>query len=202
MDSTIVILDFETTGLYPMYDRVIEVGAVLVKEEKIIDTISQLMYPGYSIPYFITDITGISNAMVKGKPKPEKFMPILHKFIGNRPVLAHNASFDQRFLLSEMQKIGKAMDNTFLCTLKLARRLIIAPDYKLTTLTSHLKLKVPKSHQAHRALNDVMATFHLWLHLRDYVSQCMKTPPDFHFFTRLEKQPKIKVAKMLECSLS
>jgi DNA polymerase-3 subunit epsilon len=136
--------------------------------------------------------------MVKGQPKPEAFMPILHKFIGNRPILAHNASFDKKFLLSEMQKIGRIIDNPFLCTLKLARRLIMAPDYKLTTLTSHLKLKVPKSHQAHRALNDVMATFHLWLHLQEQVARKCTTLPDFHFFTRLEKQPKSKIAKMFE----
>ena len=67
-----VILDFETTGSSPEYSRVIEVGAVVVKDGKVINTVSQLMEPGHSIPHFITYITGITNGMVRGKPTPEK----------------------------------------------------------------------------------------------------------------------------------
>jgi len=193
-----VILDFETTGLSPEYARVIEVGAVIVRDAKVIDTVSQLMYPGHSIPYFITDMTGITNQMVRGKPTPEKFMPTLHKFIGNRPILAHNASFDKKFLLSEMSNIGKKIENSFLCTLKLARRLILAPNYKLTTLTSHLKLKVSNSHQAHRALSDVMATLQVWLYIKKQVSERMEKEPDFNFFMKLEKHPKNKITKLFE----
>ena len=195
----LVILDFETTGLSPDYSRVIEVGAVIVSGTKVVDKLSQLMHPGCSIPYFITDITGITNQMVKGKPSPEKFMPTLKKFIGTRPILAHNASFDQKFLISEMKNIGKRIDNKFLCTLKLARRLILdAPDYKLTTLTSHLKIKTSKEHKAHRALNDVMATLEVWLYIKKYVANYIKASPDFNFFEKLMKQPKNNVLKLLD----
>lgn len=159
-----VILDFETTGLSPSYSRVIEVGALLVKQDKVVKRLSQLMNPGFDIPDFITEITGITDEMVRGQPRPEKFMPTLKRFIGNRPVLAHNASFDQSFLMSEMDYIGKKITNRFLCTLKLSRRLIYdAPNYKLSTLIKHLKIKMPKDHQSHRALHDVMSTFHLCL---------------------------------------
>lgn len=194
----LVILDFETTGLSPIDARIIEVGAIVIRGTEIVDKLSQLMYPGCSIPYFITDITGITNQMLKGKPTPEKFMPKLKKFIGNRPILAHNASFDQKFLVSEMENIGKSVDNKFLCTLKLARRLILnAPDYKLTTLTSHLKIKIPKDHKAHRALNDVMATFGVWLYMKKYVSDYIKTSPDLNFFVKLMRQPKSNILKLL-----
>lgn len=194
----LVILDFETTGLSPAYARVIEVGAILIRGTEIVDTVSQLMYPGCPIPYFITDITGITNQMLKGKPTPEKFMPKLKNFIGNRTILAHNASFDQKFLVSEMENIGKSIDNKFLCILKLARRLILdVPDYKLTTLTSHLKLKISKDHKAHRALNDVMATFGVWLYIKDYVSDYIKTSPDLSFFLKLIRQPKSNTLKLL-----
>lgn len=191
-----IILDFETTGLSPDYARVIEVGAIVVKGKKVINTVSQLMDPGQSIPYFITDITGITNSMVRGQPTPEAFMPTLHKFIGNRPILAHNASFDKKFLLAEMDNIGKNIENTFLCTLKLARRLILAPDYKLTTLISYLKLKIAKGHQAHRALHDVMATFELWLYIKQQVLARLvdlDVEPDLRFLTRLEKLPKNQI---------
>src|SRR5947207_1516572 len=117
----VVILDFETTGLSPSYARVIEVRAIIVQGTKIVAQISQLMHPGSPVPYFITRITGITNQMLKGQPTPEAFMPKLKSFIGPRPILAHNASFDQSFLIAEMENAGITMDNTFLCTLKLAR---------------------------------------------------------------------------------
>lgn len=195
----LVILDFETTGLSPTYARVIEVGAILIEGTKIVDELSQLMYPGCSIPSFITDITGITNKMVKGKPRPEEFMPKLKQFIGNRPILAHNAPFDQKFLISEMENIGTMVNNSFLCTLKLSRRLITnAPNYKLTTLISHLKIKPPAIQHAHRALYDVMSTFQLWLHMKKYVRNLINTSPDFDLFLKLERQPKSKIRQLLD----
>jgi DNA polymerase-3 subunit epsilon len=195
----LVILDFETTGLSPSYARVIEVGAILIKENKIVDKISQLLYPGSSIPQFITSITGITNQMVKGKPTPEKFMPTLKKFIGNNPILAHNASFDQKFLMSEMENIGINIENPFLCTLKLARRLLPnAPNHKLGTLASYLALKIPKNHQAHRALDDVMVTNQIWNHLKITVANHIKTEPDLDLFLMLSSVAKNKIAQLLD----
>lgn len=195
----IIVLDFETTGLSPAYARVIEVGAMIVQGTKIVDTLSQLMHPGCSIPYFITDITGITNQMIKGKPRPEKFMPELKKFIGNRTILAHNAPFDQKFLLSEMENIGETIENKFLCTLKLSRRLLPnAPNYKLTTLVSHLNIKTHKEHRAHRALNDAMMTFQVWLHMKQQVTNHIKTIPNFDLFVKLEQSPKDKILKLLD----
>ncbi len=194
-----VILDFETTGLSPAYARIIEVGAVLVRDNKIVEQFSQLMYPGFSIPYFITEITGITNQMVKGQPRPEAIMPKLKEFLGNRPILAHNASFDQKFLVSEMENAGKKIENKFLCTLKLARRLILdSPDYKLTSLISHLKIKVPKEHKAHRALDDVISTYYIWMHMQKYVSEKIKITPDVDLFLKISNQPKNKISHFLD----
>jgi DNA polymerase III epsilon subunit-like protein len=100
----VVILDFETTGLSSDYDRTIEVGALLVRNHTIIDEFVELMNPGFAVPSFITSFTGISNAMLKGKPKPEIIMPKLLDFIGKRPIVAHNASFDKRFLMAELAR--------------------------------------------------------------------------------------------------
>ena len=194
----LVILDFETTGLSPTYARIIEVGAVLVRNSKIVDKLSQLMDPGCSIPYFITDLTGITNRMVKGKPTPEEVMPKLKKFVGNRTILAHNASFDQKFLISEMKNVGKKIDNKFLCTMKLSRRLIPdSPDYKLSTLISHLKIKVPKEQKAHRALSDVIRTYHVWEHMKKYVAESINTSPNIDLFVKLERHSKNKILHLL-----
>lgn len=194
----LVILDFETTGLSPTYARIIEVAAVIIRDHEIVGEFSQLMFPGCAIPYFITQITGITNQMVRGQPSPEETMPRLKKFIENRPIFAHNAAFDQKFLLSEMQNVGNKIDNKFLCTLKLSRRLIPnAPDYKLTTLISHLNIKMPKEHQAHRALSDVMSTYHIWMHMKNHVSGYINKIPDIALFQAIERQPKNKITHFL-----
>jgi DNA polymerase-3 subunit epsilon len=199
----LIILDFETTGLSPNFARIIEVGAVLVKGNKVIDQITQLLHPGSSIPFFISELTGITNQMLKGKPTPESFMPTLHSFIGKRPILAHNALFDQKFLISEMHRIGIEICNPFLCTLKLARRLIHdVPNYKLTTLTEHLKFKTHKAHKAHRALDDVLVTVDLWLHMHNIVSKYINTHPELNIFFHLENLAKHKIKTFLKTQMT
>jgi DNA polymerase-3 subunit epsilon len=123
--NEVVVLDFETTGLTPLYHRTIEVGAVLVCRNRIEKTFSELMDPGSYIPAFITSLTGISDDMVEGKPAPEEVMPRLREFIGERPIVAHNASFDRRFLTAEMERAGLKLRNPVLCTLLLSRRLYL-----------------------------------------------------------------------------
>ncbi len=195
----LVILDFETTGLSPSYSRIIEVGAIVLKGSKVVDKVSQLLHPGSSIPSLITSITGITNQMVKGMPTPEKFMPTLKKFIGDRPILAHNATFDQKFLIAEMENVGKRIDNPFLCTLKLARRLLPnAPNHKLGTLASYLKLEIPKNHQAHRALDDVLITAQIWHYLNASIAKHIKTQPDFEMLLKLSSVPKNKIGTFLD----
>jgi DNA polymerase-3 subunit epsilon len=193
----IVVLDFETTGLSTEYDRVIEVAAITIKNKKVINTFIQLMNPGKSIPSFISSLTGITNEMVKGKPSPEKVMPKLMKFIGNRPVIAHNASFDKRFLLAEMERAGLSIENHFLCTMVLSRKLIPdAYNHKLTTLASHLNIKSTK---AHRALSDVHMTAKLWQHINTKViDRTGIKKPDLALLTAISKKPKSAIEKYFE----
>ena len=193
----IVIIDFETTGLSPEYDRIIEVGAVIVKNNKIIASFDQLMNPGFSIPNFITNLTGISSEMVRSMPSPENVMPRLKKFIGDRTILAHNASFDKRFLLSEMDRVGIKIQNRILCTLLLSRRLILnSASYKLSELAKILNFPTGR---AHRALDDVKVTAMLWDHLHSIVSRSTGiTNPDLDFFEKISKTPKKSVGKFLE----
>ncbi len=203
MGEELIVLDFETTGLSPNYARIIEVGAVLVKGNKVVDKITQLLHPGTSIPFFISELTGISNKMLKGMPSPESFMPTLHAFIGKRPILAHNALFDQKFLIAEMYRIGIEISNPFLCTLKLARRLIPnMPDYKLTTLTQHLKFKTQTTHKAHRALDDVLVTVDLWLHMHNLVSTYTNTHPQLNMFFHIENLAKHKIKTFFETKIT
>ncbi len=86
-----VAIDVETTGLSPVKNELIEVSAIKYEGTKKIDTFSTLIKPKVSIPYHITNITGITNKMVEQSPMVEEIMPLLVDFIGNYPIIAHNA---------------------------------------------------------------------------------------------------------------
>ncbi len=195
----VVIIDFETTGLCAQYERVIEIGAAVVRNRKIVDTFSELCYPGCSIPSFISELTGITNGMLRGKPSPEEIMPKFHSFIGGRPILAHNASFDRQFLHAEMERVGVALENPILCTLMLSRRLIHeTPNHKLGTLKKFINFQEKKSHQDHRALDDVEVTAALWVYMQELIeTQTQRAEIGFDFIQSLSRMPKAKVQSYL-----
>ncbi len=199
-NSEVIILDFETTGLSADYERIIEIGAAIVKGNKITQTFTTLCNPGIRLPHFITDLTGISNGMLNGKPEPEKVMPKLKIFIGDRPIIAHNASFDAQFLHSEMRRAKLAVDNPMLCTMLLSRRLIQdAKDHKLGTLKQHIKYKTKVGHQDHRALDDVKVTAALWIYLRNLVEEKTQSKQfDISLYKKIVKMPKKHVESRLE----
>jgi DNA polymerase-3 subunit epsilon len=165
--DTVVVIDFETTGLSPdRGDRAIEIGAVRVEDGRICDRFQCLMNPGRRISPFIEHYTGISNAMLKTAPPCEEAMAACRDFIGDSDLVAHNASFDQRFLDAELQRIGRPRRGVFACSMLAARRLYPeAPDHKLGTLVAYRRL--PHDGTFHRALADAEMTAHLWLGMLD-----------------------------------
>ena len=199
MFNEFAVIDFETTGLSTDYCRVIEVAAVIVRNGEAADSFVQLMHPGCRLPYFITDLTGITDAMLKDKPKPESVMPALKNFIGDRFCIAHNAPFDSRFYHAEMSRAGVAHDRTFFCTMKLSRRLIQdSPDHKLETLTRYLNLPQPADGKYHRALYDVLMTVELWKRIQSIISSRTGKTPDREVYQTLMIKSKAAVTKYLE----
>jgi DNA polymerase-3 subunit epsilon len=198
--KTIAVLDFETTGLSAGADRIIEVAAVIAVDGAVVSTFSELMDPGIWIPPFITELTGISNAMVRGKPRPEKVMPRLWAFLGDCVCIAHNASFDQRFFVAEMELAGVEHDRTFLCSMLLARRLLQhVPDHRLGTLARHLRLANPSGLQEHRALADALMTCALWGHLTGILRERLKgRTPGIDVIKAITKMPKAAVESYLD----
>lgn len=93
-----VAIDVETTGLSPITNELIEVSAIKYDGNRKIDTFTTLIKPKVRIPYYITNITGITNEMVKNSPHVEEIMPNLIKFIGSNKIVAHNANFDYKFI--------------------------------------------------------------------------------------------------------
>lgn len=194
MNEEIVVLDFETTGMQADFCRVIEVGAVLVREDEIVDTFSELMNPGQRIPGFIQQLTGISNAMIAGKPSPEEVMVSLAEFVGDRPILAHNASFDKRFYIAEMNRANIDVSNQFMCSLMLARRLVPdSPNHKLGTLVDYFDVRTA-DFNAHRALDDATATARVWMKLRETLAKMIgRNDISLEPFFKLQKRSKKQV---------
>lgn len=159
----VVILDFETTGMSPENgDRPIEIGAVRIEHDCIVDRFQGLMNPGFTISWFIESLTGISNELVAAAPPCEEVMTRFADWIGNTPLVAHNAGFDRRFLDAELALIGRNRDNPMACTMLAARRLFPeAANHKLVTLVHHCGIFTDGTF--HRALADAEMTGHLWI---------------------------------------
>ncbi len=144
-----VVFDVETTGLDKRKDKITEIGAVKIKDGKIIDSFSTLINPGIEIPAKITDLTGISNDMVKDAPLERDILPSFIDFIGDSVLVAHNASFDMAFLNNAARALNIKVPNTVLDTLELSRKLF--PDlkkHKLNIVANHLSIKLDNHHRA------------------------------------------------------
>lgn len=196
--NTVVVLDFETSGLSPNQGaRAIEIGAVLIEQGQITARFSELMNPGFRINSFIEDYTGISNQMLAHAAPCAEVMARFAEFIGKHHLVAHNATFDQRFLDAEFSQIGHQYPGQFGCSLLLARRLYPeAINHQLATLVHHKQL--PTNGTYHRALADAEMTGHLWLRmLADLKQGYAITEPPFSLMQKIMAKTKAEVPKFL-----
>ncbi len=161
--NTAIILDFETTGLSPACgDRAIEIGAVRLENGEVTKRFQSLMNPGMRINSFIESYTGITNAMLKKAPPCNEVMGEFSEFIADFNLVAHNASFDKKFLDAELHRIRKSYPGEFACSMLVSRRIYPdAPNHKLGTLVRYRRL--PSDGVFHRALADADMTASLWL---------------------------------------
>jgi DNA polymerase-3 subunit epsilon/ATP-dependent DNA helicase DinG len=163
--SSIVAVDIETTGLNPDEDLIIEIGAVKFNGHRVEDTWETLVNPRRSIPSFISQLTGISNAMVRNAPLLSAVMADFIAFAGNAPVVGHNVSFDLTFL----QRAGSLKNNTPIDTYEMAAVLMpTASRYNLSALAQQLGVLLPATH---RALDDAKATHGVFLALIEKAKQ-------------------------------
>lgn len=196
--NSIVVLDFETTGLSPdQGDRAIEIGAVKLENGLVTDRFQALMNPGRRINSFIESYTGINNRMLAVAPSCTKVMTDFYDFIGESNLLAHNAAFDSRFLDAEFSRLNRQVLGEFTCSLLLSRRIYQdAPNHKLGTLINYKNIAVDGSF--HRALFDAEMTAELWLVMLNDLSERygLENIP-FSLIKRLVKTPKAKIDKLL-----
>ncbi len=196
---TAVVIDFETTGLSLHYgDRIIEVGAVVVQDNRIVDRFQSLMNPGMRISAFIEDYTGITNQMLSTAPPINEVIKKLANFLQKHPLVAHNASFDSKFLDAELERVQKKRQGEFACSMLAARRIYQdAPNHKLETLVRYKKLKTDGIY--HRALADAEMTAHLWTRMiADLKSEFGLKQVPFQLMQQLGKVPRRKVSDFMK----
>lgn len=195
---SVAVIDFETTGLSPHYgDRTIEVGAVLITDNQIVDRFQSLMNPRIRVSSFIEEYTGITNRMLSTAPDIDNVMKKLKSFIGRHHLVAHNASFDSKFLDAEFGRINHRRINEFACSMLIARRVYPdAPNHKLETLVRYKSLKTDGVH--HRALADAEMTAYLWISMIEEIKANFgRCQVPFGLMQQLGKTPKKKVQQLL-----
>lgn len=155
-----VVFDLETTG-FGSSAGITEIGAVKVEHGEFIDVFSSLVNPGCPIPYPVQLLNGITDELVANAPRFSRLLPRFLAFLGDDPLIAHNASFDCSFLYREAAKLGITIPNPVVDTVKLARKVWPGlPSYKLTYLTDYHGIA---QEDAHRAWCDARATARLYL---------------------------------------
>ncbi|SER07357.1 DNA polymerase-3 subunit alpha [Gracilibacillus ureilyticus] len=159
-DETYVVFDVETTGLSAVYDTIIELAAVKIKNGEIIDRFESFANPHKPLTETIINLTNITDDMLRDAPEVEEVLTDFQKWMGDHILVAHNADFDMGFINTGFKKIGlEEASNPVIDTLELARFLF--PDMKnhrLNTMCKKLDIELT---QHHRAIYDTEATSYL-----------------------------------------
>ena len=196
--EVVAVIDFETTGLSPAQgDRATEIAAVILQDGKVVDRYQSLMNAGIRIPSFIESLTGLSNSMIRSAPSAAEVMSAVSAFVGDIPLVAHNAAFDCKFWDAELARINQSRRQEFACSLLLSRRLLPqAPSHKLGDLIEYAKL--PAAGRAHRALADAEMAASLLLHLAEELRGRHKVRNVSHELLRkIQRAPKAKLTQCL-----
>ena len=165
LKDTYIVFDLETTGLYPNSgDSIIEIGAVKISDGKIIDRFDELINPGKILKEEIINITGIDNDMLKDKRTEEEVLKDFMSWVGDLPLVAHNAKFDISFVEKAFDNynLGK-LENVVIDTLGLSRYLESKERYhNLATLVKRYEIPWDED-KHHRADYDSEGTALIFL---------------------------------------
>lgn len=175
--NNFITFDVETTGLNAISDRIVELGAAIFSNGKVINTFSTLVNPKVSIPQAASKINNITNTMLTTAPSEEEVYPKLMEFLGKASqgkitMCAHNAKFDFDFLCNTLSRLGIDAKFSYIDTLDLAREhLDHLKYYKQCTIESHFGLT---NAAAHRAYSDAENCGHILYQLMDIAEQSFK----------------------------
>lgn len=164
-EDSFVIVDLETTGLSPKNSEIIEIGAIKVIDNKVVDTMDVFVRPSRPLSWFITNLTGIANEMVDEGLSTKEALKVFDEFSFGMRLMAHNAKFDMSFLDVYMKKeLGKGVRMDSMDTLLLSRAIVKdVPNYKLETLANRFNIDYSG---AHRSLRDCEITLDVYNNIR------------------------------------
>ncbi len=173
------VLDLETTGLSPVYDDIIEIAIIRIRNNAVVDSYSTLCNPGYMIDNIITELTGITNEMLSTAPALKDVINDALSFIGENIIVGHNVNFDINFLYDNSKSIiGKPFKNDFIDTMRLFRK--IKPEMKHHRLKDLIEVYNLEGGTQHRALSDCEYTFKGYLALKEDVAKSYESFEDFY----------------------
>ena len=161
LNADFVVFDIETTGFSPVANRIIEIGAVKIREGEITDRFSVFVNPGVPIPFEIEKLTSINDSMVMDAPPIEVILPQFLDFCQDAVLVAHNANFDMSFIMENAKRQGISRKFTFVDTLGIARVLLThQAKHTLDAVAKTLSISLENHH---RAVDDAECTAHIFL---------------------------------------
>lgn len=160
-----VVIDLEMTGLSPKTDKIIEIGAVRVRDGTVADTLETFVNPKCPIPQRVTELTGITDEMVKDAVEEDIAIEALLAFLGEDILIGQNVTFDYRFLKQWAVNKKQVFERSACDTLKIARKLLPAEQPKnLEALCAYFQIERKR---AHRALDDALETAQIFEKLKE-----------------------------------
>lgn len=155
------VIDFETTGLSPRSCEIIELAAIRVRNNMLVDRYQMLVKPQMSLDPFITRLTGISDKMLETAPPITEVLPDFLAFLGSDVLMGHNINFDLGFL----KAVAPDFEARYIDTMQISRRVAREyPRHRLQDLCSRYGVR---NNSAHRAMGDCMATWQCYLKLKE-----------------------------------
>lgn len=163
--ASYTVLDIETTGLDTRYDSIIELSAIRVSGDSVIDTFTTLVNPERPLDDFIVAFTGITDAMLQNAPTIDTALSSFVEFVGDSVIVGHNVNFDINFIYDNYKQIAdKELANDFVDTLRLARFLLKdLHHHRLSDLVDYFNLGYAVEH---RGLSDANLTLAILLELQ------------------------------------
>lgn len=169
-ENTVVVFDFETTGLDGLIDRIIEIGAVKIENGRMTETFSCMVNPEMHIPEDSSRVNNIFDKDVESAHTIDKVIPDFYKFCFGSVLVAYNIDFDYKFLSIAGRKNGYIFDNQKLDALLLARTALRGElrNFKLVKVAEHLGVPLEN---AHRAVHDAIATAEVFIKLSEHIEK-------------------------------
>lgn len=166
-EKDFVVFDIETTGLSNFKDKIIEIGAVKIRNKEIIEVYQEFVNPNESLSSFTTELTGITNEMVVDEDTIDLVMPRFLNFCDNSILVAHNAAFDVEFIIEKCNMLNLEFNPIYIDTLFLGRALNPnLKNHKLNTMAKEYNVSLLNHH---RASDDAKATSEIFIKMLDQI---------------------------------